>query len=200
MAWISPKNHLDSNCYSSCKSARVKDLECAKWGGRKKCRGEKSGRFIGGFPSPETITAIDTGVGLWPAATRNILDIVWYSSQSKEKRPLSLVPGNAQRRKHKIAGPKLDDNKKEKGKEEKKCRKEKKPITPDHQLHLPCKINRPRGHIDDTCIAMELPIIWGRHAKFVDAERNQIVTSSVVRSSKVLEVLFGELLACLFKK
>ena len=202
VAWISPKNHLDSNCYSSCKSARVKDLECAKWGGRKKCRGEKSGRFIGGFPSPETITAIDTGVGLWPAATRNILDIVWYSSQSKEKKkgPCHWYPGRHNAINTKLQAPNWTIIRRKKGKRKRNVKKKKKPITPDHQLHLPCKINRPRGHIDDTCIAMELPIIWGRHAKFVDAERNQIVTSSVVRSSKVLEVLFGELLACLCHK
>lgn len=162
-----------------------------------KNRDDLSGVFRPRRQLPRSTLGLDYGLQL--------LETSWIScgirrNQKKKKRPLSLVPGEAQRHKHKIAGPKLDDNKKEKGKEEKKCRKEKKPITPDHQLHLPCKINRPRGHIDDTCIAMELPIIWGRHAKFVDAERNQIVTSSVVRSSKVLEVLFGELLACLFKK
>lgn len=52
--------------------------------------------------------------------------VVFVAIKRKKKRPLSLVPGEAQRHKHKIAGPKLDDNKKEKGKEEKKCKKEKK--------------------------------------------------------------------------
>lgn len=126
--------------------------------------------------------------------------VVFVAIKRKKKGPCHWYPGRHNAINTKLQAPNWTIIRRKKGKRKRNVKKKKKPITPDHQLHLPCKINRPRGHIDDTCIAMELPIIWGRHAKFVDAERNQIVTSSVVRSSKVLEVLFGELLACLCHK